>query len=40
MSYVTHPYNKAGFVVEDTHRAHAARDGELVDSFCMARLEQ
>ena len=33
-------YEKAGFVVEGTHRAYAVRDGELVDSHSMARLRQ
>ncbi len=32
-------YEKAGFAVEGTHRAYAVRDGELVDSYCMARLK-
>jgi putative acetyltransferase len=41
--YVDNPvalrlYKKFGFVVEGTHRAYALRDGQFVDSFCMARL--
>jgi putative acetyltransferase len=31
-------YQKFGFEVEGTHRAHAYRDGQYVDSFFMARL--
>jgi L-phenylalanine/L-methionine N-acetyltransferase len=31
-------YRKHGFVQEGVHRAYALRDGEYVDSLCMARL--
>lgn len=31
-------YERFGFVVEGTHRAHALRDGRFVDALTMARL--
>lgn len=31
-------YTRFGFVIEGTHRRHAFRDGEYVDSHFMARL--
>jgi putative acetyltransferase len=33
-----HLYQKLGFVVEGTHRAYALRDGEYIDTYCMARV--
>jgi len=31
-------YRQFGFEIEGTHRAHALRDGQYVDSYAMARL--
>lgn len=31
-------YKKFGFAIEGTHRQYAFRNGEYVDSYCMARL--
>jgi putative acetyltransferase len=31
-------YERHGFVVEGTHRAHALRDGVYADALTMARL--
>lgn len=33
-----HLYQKFGFIIEGTHRAHALRNGVFVDSYSMARL--
>ena len=33
-------YEKFGFAVEGTHRAHAFRNGEYVDSYSMARIKE
>ena len=33
-------YEKLGFAVEGTHRAHAFRNGEYVDSYSMARIKE
>jgi putative acetyltransferase len=33
-------YKKFGFEIEGTHRNHAFREGEYVDSYTMARLRE
>lgn len=33
-----HLYNKFGFEIEGTHRAHSLRNGVFIDTYSMARF--